>query len=78
MYPDSMARRAIARSGVQHKASRAAAQYIFSKNWIPDLRGGFAATCPGNESADVIYGGNVIYAQAGMNDRKEPTSSACR
>jgi hypothetical protein len=57
-----VARSAIARSGVQHKASRAAAQYLFSKTWIPDLCGGFAAACPGNASADVIYGRNVIYA----------------
>jgi hypothetical protein len=28
----------------------------FLKNWIPDLRGGFAAACPGTASADVIYG----------------------
>ena len=27
----------------------------FLKNWIPDLLGGFAAACPGNASADVIY-----------------------
>jgi len=27
---------------------------------------------------NVIYEENVIYAQAGMNDGKEPTSSACR
>ena len=77
MYPDRVARSAIARSGAQQKTRREAAQYLSSKNWIPDLRGGFAAACPGNASTDVIYGGNVIYAQASMNDRKEPTSSAC-
>jgi hypothetical protein len=59
--PDRVARSAIVRSGVQHKASRAAAQYLFSKNWIPDRRGGFAAACPGYESADVIYAWHVIY-----------------
>jgi hypothetical protein len=34
---------------------------IFLKNWIPDLRGGFAAACPGY--ADVIYAKNVIYGR---------------
>jgi hypothetical protein len=54
--PDRVARSAIARSGVQHKASRAAAQYLFLKNWIPDLRGGSATACPGHEATNVIYG----------------------
>jgi len=48
--PDRVARSAIARSGVQHKNRRAAAQYLFMENWIPDLRGGFAAACPGHEA----------------------------
>jgi hypothetical protein len=65
-----VARSAIARSGVQHKANRAAAQYLFLKNWIPDLRGGFATACPGHE-ADVIFaetssmGADVRYALVG-------------
>ena len=54
--PDRAARSAIARSGVQRETGRAAAQYLFLKNWVPDRRGGFAATCPGHEAADVIYG----------------------
>ena len=48
--PDRVARSAIARSGVQHENRRAAAQYLFLKNWIPDLRGGFATACPGHEA----------------------------
>ena len=48
--PDRVARSAIARSGVQRENRRAAAQYLFLKNSIPDLRGGFATACPGHES----------------------------
>jgi hypothetical protein len=48
--PDRVARSAIARSGVQRENRRAAAQYLFLKNWIPDLRGGFATACPGHEA----------------------------
>jgi len=47
--PDRVARSAIARSGVQRENCRAAARYLFLKNWIPDLRGGFATACPGHE-----------------------------
>ena len=49
--PDRVARSANARSGVQRENRRAAAQYLFLKNWIPDLRGGFATACPGHEAA---------------------------
>jgi capsid protein len=48
--PDRVARSAIARSGVQREDRRAAAQYLFLKNWIPDLRGGSATACPGHEA----------------------------
>jgi hypothetical protein len=48
---DRVARSAIARSGAQRENRRAAAQYLFLKNWIPDLRVGFAAACPGHEAA---------------------------
>jgi hypothetical protein len=48
--PDRVARSAIARSGVQRENRRAAAQYLFLKKWIPDLRGSFAAACPGHEA----------------------------
>ena len=47
---DRVARSAIARSGVQRENRRAAARYLFMKNWIPDLRGGFATACPGHEA----------------------------
>ena len=50
-YPDRVARSAIARSEVQHENRRAAAQYLFLKNWVPDLRGGFANACPGHGAA---------------------------
>jgi len=65
--PDRVARSAIARSGVQHKALPRSGSIFSSKTWIPDLRGGFAAACPGNASADVIYAGNVICAGGGAN-----------
>ena len=68
--PDRAARSAIARSGVQRETGRAAAQYLFLKNWVPDRRGGFAATCPGHEAADVINGENVIYGLAYPGPRR--------
>src|SRR6516225_1485234 len=73
---DRVARSAIARSGVQRETGRAAAQYLFSKDWILDLRGGFATGCSGHEAANVIYaktssmpssviyGGDVMYGFA--------------
>jgi hypothetical protein len=45
----------------------AAQRLIFreeQKNWIPDLRGGFATACPGHEAEDVIYERNVIYGES--------------
>ena len=40
--PDRVARSAIARSRVQRENRRAAAQDCFLKDWVPDLRAGFA------------------------------------
>ena len=72
--PDRVARSAIARSGVRHEAGRVAAQYLFLKNWIPDLRGGFAAACPGHEAADVIYAVGASASRISGPRARRPTS----
>ena len=74
--PDRVARSAIARSGVQHKTGRAAAQFLVLKNWVPDRRSGFAATCPGHEAADVTYGRQVL-AQPRVMRSRAPITSRC-
>ena len=63
--PDRVARSAIARSGVQHKTGRAAAQFSFLQSRVPDLRAGKPALVRNTRLCDVTYGtygGNVIYA----------------